>query len=182
MSRTLFHSRTLLSATVFVAALLGTACSDSTAPSNTASGSHDGTPEAQVPGATASSAETSDSAAPTVSQLVVSAPTGKTRCQVFSFTSSGSRTYYGKVYASTAGSVLQYYVKVTNYNILGWSGTVFLDGFATPLFLLPYQSKWVGGPAIFLSRYQRAWQYKLGVSPNSDASVIGLQVYAPKCS
>lgn len=47
MSRTLFHSRTLLSGAILAAALMGTACSDSTAPS-TAEGSASDSP-AQSP-------------------------------------------------------------------------------------------------------------------------------------
>jgi hypothetical protein len=49
MSRALFHPRAILSATALTVALLGTACSDSTAPT-TGQGSGGGSPKAQLPG------------------------------------------------------------------------------------------------------------------------------------
>lgn len=104
------------------------------------------------------------------------------RCGTALFTGSGSQTYRGYVYGSP-GSVMQYWVRAKNVNVLGWLGSVSAGQHSTNIGLWPYRSAWVYSPAIFpANRYQRRFSYSVGISPTSDASAIALELWAPLCS
>lgn len=109
-------------------------------------------------------------------------PSTLTRCNVHIFTNPGTVTFHGWVYARTAYSVLQYWVRVKNVNILGWLGNVSPNGANHMMYLTPFGSHWAPSPAIFLAPRQRAYYYSVTVSPNSDASALAVEVYAPRCS
>jgi hypothetical protein len=172
---------------LLAATLLAAGCKDSTGPTTGTAGSD--IPASPAP-ATDSAAVSASTALPTASPGVAAhvtadpqaIPSGYRACRVHTFTAHGSRTYTGMVYARLPYSVLVYYVLVKNYNILAWSGTVSIDRYSRDTWLLPYGSRWMSSPAIFLGPGQRRWQYTITVSPNSDASVLGLTVYAPRCS
>jgi hypothetical protein len=103
-------------------------------------------------------------------------------CRTIMFTAHASRTYTGTIYSRLPNSVMQYWVRTKNVNVLGWLGSVTVGGHYDRFLMPPFGSRWTYSQALFPANvHTRAYRYSITVSPDSDASALGLELWAPSC-
>jgi hypothetical protein len=99
-----------------------------------------------------------------------------------STTSQGSGPFTGRLRVGPPGLTFATYIRttVTNVNLLGWWGTVTVNGQVSQTmwlapFYLPGNSRTISGPTIIGQEYVN---FRIDIDPISDPTQVGIQVCA----